>query len=276
MQTKGLAMAAKLNHLAIVTENVMLSGAFYQELFGLRSFSGEASHSIGIRAYAGHDGYVGINLNPRKAGRAARFDHFGAEVDDVDATFKRLEAHSVEWVKRPSNRPFASYTTHDPDGNVFDLSQKDAENRADVYAQDAKPLSKRHVDHFALRTMRPKVVAEFYRDVLGLELRADGDSTYNLSDGHVMFVVMPWHITDFAGTGIASAAFDHIGFAVESLDGFKADVANLVEGNHRLAPFPFEAGAEGRIRAELNRRTCPHCQYLFADVDGVFLSATER
>ena len=77
-------MAAKLNHLAIVTENYTLSGTFYQELFGLRAFN-SSRKSIAGRAYAVHDGYVGINLNPRSAGRAARFDHFGAEVDDVDA-----------------------------------------------------------------------------------------------------------------------------------------------------------------------------------------------
>jgi catechol 2,3-dioxygenase-like lactoylglutathione lyase family enzyme len=267
-------MAAKLNHLAIVTENVPASGVFYQELFGLRSFRGEGRGLTG-RAYAGHDGYVGINLNPRSAGRAARFDHFGAEVSDLDAAFEHLKAHSVEWLKRPSNRPFASYTTHDPDGNVFDLSQKDAANRADVYAQGEQPRSARHVDHFALRTLRPKLVADFYRDVLGLELQAGTDSNYYLTDGAITLVVMPWHITDYAGTGIASAAFDHIGFAVESLDEFKADVADLSRGNPRLTPFPFDAQPEGKVRATLNRESCPRCSYLFADIDGVFLSATE-
>jgi predicted enzyme related to lactoylglutathione lyase len=268
-------MAAKLNHLAIVTENYTLSGTFYQELFGLRAFN-SSRKSIAGRAYAVHDGYVGINLNPRSAGRAARFDHFGAEVDDVDAAFKRLEKHSVEWLKRPSNRPFASYTTHDPDGNVFDLSQKDAANRADVYAEGGKPLTERHVDHFALRTMRPQLVSEFYQDVLGLESKPKGDANHYLSDGHVTLVVMPWHITDFAGTGIASAACDHIGFAVENLDGFKSDVVDMADGNPRLAPYPFEAGAEGKARARLNRASCPLCEYLFADVDGVFLSAAQR
>ena len=187
-----------------------------------------------------------------------------------------MEKHSVEWLKRPSNRPFASYTTHDPDGNVFDLSQKDAANRADVYADSGKPLTERHVDHFALRTMRPKLVAEFYQDVLGLESHPKGDANYYLSDGHVTLVVMPWHITDFTGTGIASAACDHIGFAVEDLEGFKSDVVDLADGNPRLAPYPFESGAEGKARAKLNRASCPLCQYLFAVVDGVFLSAAQR
>lgn len=268
-------MAAKLNHLAIVTDNYTLSGTFYQELFGLRAFS-SSRRSIAGRAYAVHDGYVGINLNPRGAGRAARFDHFGAEVEDVDASFAKLKDHGVEWLKRPSNRPFASYTTHDPDGNVFDLSQKDAENRADVYAEGPKPLTERYVDHFAVRTMRPKLVADFYCDVLGLELQKNGDPNYYLTDGHVTLVVMPWHITDFAGTGIASAACDHIGFAVSDLDEFKGEVAALSVSNPRLAPFPYNVGPEDKLRTELERKSCPLCQYVLADVDGVFLSASQR
>lgn len=268
-------MAAKLNHLAIVTENYTLSGTFYQELFGLRAFQSSRS-SIAGRAYAVHDGYVGINLNPRSAGRAARFDHFGAEVDDIEMSFNRLRKHDVEWLKRPSNRPFASYTTHDPDGNIFDLSQKNAENRDDVYAQGEKPLTPRHVDHFALRTMRPKLVSDFYQDVLGLELKSNGGKNYYLTDGHVTLVVMPWRITDFGGMGIAGAAPDHIGFAVENVEGFKNDIAVMADSNPRLAPYPFEAGNEGKARAELERRSCSLCQYLLADVDGIFLSVAQH
>jgi hypothetical protein len=36
---------------------------------------------------------------------------------------------------------------------------------------------------------------------------------------------MPWKISDFAGSGIERPALDHIGFKVESLSAFKADVA---------------------------------------------------
>src|SRR3546814_13925771 len=57
-------------------------------------------------------------------------------VENVDAVFDRMRKKypRVEWLKRPSNRPFAGITTHDPDCNVFDLSQKDMTNRTEVYA----------------------------------------------------------------------------------------------------------------------------------------------
>ena len=42
----------------------------------------------------------------------------------------------MKWLQRPSNRPFAGITTHDPDGNVFDISQKDMKNRTSARAGD--------------------------------------------------------------------------------------------------------------------------------------------
>ncbi len=72
---------------------------------------------------------------PKKAGRAAGLDHFGIEVEDIDAVFDRMRKNypTVKWLKRPSNRPFAGISTHDPDGNMFDMSQKNMENRTSVY-----------------------------------------------------------------------------------------------------------------------------------------------
>ena len=43
------------------------------------------------------------------------------EVEDVETVYDRLRKSypTVKWLKRPSNRPFAGISTHDPDGNVF-------------------------------------------------------------------------------------------------------------------------------------------------------------
>src|SRR5262249_57232382 len=78
------------------------------------------------------DGSVGLNINPRRGGRPAGLDHFGLEVDEVEPVLARLRAKypAIEVVKRPSTRPFAGLSTHDPDGNIFDLSQPAMQNRA--------------------------------------------------------------------------------------------------------------------------------------------------
>ena len=116
------------------------------------------------------DGYVGLNINPHRPGRAGGLDHFGVQVEYVETVFERMKKKfpQVNWLKRPGNRPFAGITTHDPDGNIFDLSQRDMANRKDVY-EDGEWKQDRHITHFAVRTLHPEACAEFYCDVLDLQ-----------------------------------------------------------------------------------------------------------
>lgn len=268
-------MFAKLNHLAIVSENYALSGKFYEAIFGMKT----ANRARPQSAVVVGDGYLGLNINPRRAGRMARLDHFGIEVEDVEAVFDRLRRDypRLQWLKRPSNRPFAGITTHDADGNVFDLSQRDMANRRDVYVETGG-IHSRHVDHFALRAMNPAELAAFYRDVFELEPRnkPEGDENHYLSDGHITMVIMPWHIADYDGTGISSPALDHIGFTVESIAAFQTELTTIVNANPALAPSPVGTGPEGEARLNLAKKSCPLCQHHLADVDGVLLSVSER
>src|SRR5579875_19758 len=88
-------------------------------------------------------------------------------------------------------------------------------------------------------------------------------------------VIMPWRITDYEGTGIVSPALDHIGFTVESLETFRADLERIAGDNPLLSPGPVGAGPEGKARLALAERSCPVCRYHLAGVDGIFLSANE-
>ena len=230
-------MSAKINHIAILSENYALSGDFYQWLFGLRTIGDGKPRGAAVVG----DGYLGLNINPRSAGRPARLDHFGIDVDDIEATCARLAAAypDVHWVKRPPSRPFAATTTHDPDGNVFDLSQKNAKNRADLYAKELD-LTPRHFDHIGLRALHPEVLAEFYTSMFDFTLvQRPNDENYYVSDGHLTIAIMPWRIADFTGMGIVSPGLDHLGFSVENIETFKTEVETLATNRPRLAPFPF-------------------------------------
>jgi len=243
-------MFAKINHIATISENYAVAGKFYEAIFGMKT----SAKARAARAVTVGDGYVGLNINPRKAGRPARLDHFGIQIEDVETVLDRLRRNypMVEWLKRPSTRPFAGITTHDPDGNVFDLSQKDMANRKDIYAE-SHALNPRHINHFGLRTLNPEAMARFYCEVFELEQRnrAEGDPNYYVTDGHITMVLIPWHITDYAGTGIVSAAMDHIGFTVESLAAFQADFDQVTSENAQLIPYPVGSGAEGQARLDL-------------------------
>src|SRR5258705_10990360 len=105
MTPEGCPLFAKINHVAIVSERYALLAAFYQSLFGMSTSERTRTN----RAITVGDGYVGLNINPRKAGRPAGLDHFGVEVEDVERTCARLRERypAIQVLKRPSTRPFA-------------------------------------------------------------------------------------------------------------------------------------------------------------------------
>ena len=92
-------MFAKLNHLAIVSENYALSCRFYEAVFGMKTAAGQRAENACVVG----DGYVGMNINPRVPGRGGRLEHFGFEVADTQTALNRLrEFPEVAWLKRPS------------------------------------------------------------------------------------------------------------------------------------------------------------------------------
>lgn len=264
-------MSARIRHIAIVSDQYALLGRFYESVFGMKG----ASDSRPERAVTVSDGYVGLNINPRKPGRAAGLDHFGLEVDDVKETLARLSRYAgVHVLERPSTRPFAGMTTHDPAGNVFDLSQKNMENRTSVYVE-APREAPRTVSHLAIRTLDAEKTAQFYADVFGLTLTGrQGDAGFRLSDGRVTLILMPWDIGDYHGGGISRPGPDHLGFKVESVEALKERLQAVGDNNPHLRPLPLGAGREGAARLELFRRGgCG--TYHLSDPDGVLIDVAE-
>ena len=269
-------MSAKINHVAIVSEKYALITKFYEALFGMRGSSRVTPHS----AQTVGDGYVGLNINPRKPGRPAGLDHFGIEVDDVEAVFDTMQSRysAAHWIRRPSNRPFAGITANDPDGNVFDLSQKKMENRRHVYEENAGEQNPRFISHVALRTMRPDEMARFYVDVFGLaeQNAAAGDPNHYLSDGRVTLVIIPYDICNFEGQSILPTGMDHVGFTVEDMDAFRTDLDNLVGGNPVMTAPAVGIGKEGAARLDLLRRQAPYAQTFVSDPDYTMLAVMTR
>jgi catechol 2,3-dioxygenase-like lactoylglutathione lyase family enzyme len=263
-------VAARIRHIAIVSSQYALLGRFYESVFGMKA----AADTRPERAVTVSDGYVGLNINPRKAGRPAGLDHCGFEVDDADAVCARLEKHAgANLVRRPSTRPFAGISANDPDGNIFDISQAEMHNRASVYVDAPKERSARSVSHLAIRTLHPGPMADFYADIFGLEqTRRNGQLV--VGDGRVDLVLIPWDIRDFEGGGIARPGPDHIGFRVESVEAFRAHLQRVGDNNPHLRGLPVGAGKEGEARLKLFAKSgCGTFQ--LADPDGVLIDVAE-
>lgn len=189
-------MFARINHMAVISQDYPMLERFYRAHFRLKGtprsdHDAEASSVIG-------DGYVGLNIIPRRDGYMVGFDHFGMVVDSVDTVLRRMmKANSkARIIKRPSERPFAAYSGHDLDGNVFDLAQKDGENLKDVYAKQKEEGwdagSEIHFNRFAIRTMNAKDCADFHAEVFELKPARvpEGRPGYHLTDGRVILSLM--------------------------------------------------------------------------------------
>ena len=267
-------MFAKINHVAMVSGDYAMLGKFYEVLFGMRT----ARRARPDSAVAVGDGYVGLNFNPRRPGRAGGLDHFGLEVADVETVFERLDKRypEIKWLKRPGNRPFAGITTHDPDGNMFDLSQADMGNRDDVYTE-GEWAQDRIVSHYAIRTVNAEACAEFYAEMFELKPanREAGDPNHYVTDGRMTLTLMPWDITEFEATGISRPGPDHLAFRVESLDAFKDDMRSMIERNQNLTPPGVGIGPEGKARLELFRRSSPYARFHMSDLDNVLIAVGE-
>jgi predicted enzyme related to lactoylglutathione lyase len=267
-------MSGKLNHLAITTDHYATIGMFYRAVFGMK-VSGDTSREMS--AISVGDGYVGMTIIPRRGGRKAGLDHFGIEVEDLDKVREKMaKKHpDIEIVKRPGNRPFASFSAHDPAGNYFDLSQQGHENRAEVYAK-GEWKQDNTISHFALRARHAGKMAEFYSDMFDLEARnVSGEpDSYHLTDGRVTLTILPWTISAFNGAGIEQPAMDHIGFRVPSIAAFRKNLAEVEKQNLQLRPKPIDFDSEGVARLKLLAK-CPHGSFHLADPDGTLIDVAE-
>jgi len=257
-------MATRIKHVAIRSSTpaqARLMTDFYNTLFHME---------LGKRT---DDGYVWLSLGARGLGRQAGLDHFGLEVENIDEVMERCRAAypDINFLKRPSTRPFAEVGTHDPAGNVFDLSQVKP-------GQSPEPPRDRHITHFQLRAVQPSVLAEFYQRIYGFQVepRTSEDRSFALTDGRVTLVIAPWSIMDYAGTGVERPAIDHLGFEVESLPSFQMDLDQLMESRPDLFPSQPKDLTEGARTMEIMAASCQRGELRLHDPDGVLLDVSER
>jgi predicted enzyme related to lactoylglutathione lyase len=274
-------MLTRIQHFAIVSENFVREAKFYESVFGMkRSKPGSEEEEKAIRtnyAVSISDGYVGVTMIGRKPGYIPGLHHFGVDVDDVDEAIARIKKNypEVAVLKRPSNRPFATYGAHDPEGNYFDLTQEGMSNRRDVYVERQREHPRR-VHHLKLRVMNAPAIAAFYRDMLDLREadKALEDPNFYLTDGRMTLIIAPWKMSDFEGAGIDRPGLEHVGFQVESVDAVKKELAALREADSEMRERIIAEHSEGERRLALIA-SCRHGQHQLSSPDGVFVDICE-
>jgi catechol 2,3-dioxygenase-like lactoylglutathione lyase family enzyme len=273
-------MFAQINHVAMNSHNWPMMGRFYEAIFGLHAPSEKRKPRPMSGANLG-DGYVGLNINPLRDGYVGGLDHFGMTVDSVDEVLDRARKNFPDAVilKRPSTRPFAAYSAHDPDGNVFDLAEKNKSKLDGVYADQTEQqrLPDRYINKFAIRTMHPEKCADFYQEVFELKpTNKQHDAPgHHLTDGRVTLSIMPWSIPVFEGMSIKRPGPDHFGFKVESIDALKKTIADVVGGCSYLAPMAMGGAKESDVRKALFAKSATG-KFQLTDPCGVWIDVTDE
>jgi catechol 2,3-dioxygenase-like lactoylglutathione lyase family enzyme len=113
---------ARIRHIAIYAENPNEMAAFYIEAFDLKEIKRSPRGAIYLS-----DGYINVALLvPRSDATPKGLHHFGFEVDNVEATQKRLKEIKPDIeIEQPSpDIAFAEYKIKDVEENIFDISEK--------------------------------------------------------------------------------------------------------------------------------------------------------
>ncbi len=224
-------MFAKVNHLAITSDRYAMNARFYQALFGMKASN---ANSRPARATPVGGGQIGLNHIPRREGRRSGLDHFGFEVESMQLALERIKKFDpmLEYVQRPAVRPNAAFSAHDPDMIIFDLAERNSGKAQDIFAENNWDQP-RYINHVALRSRNPERSAQFYTEVFELRLsNQSSDGTYQVSDGRVSLVIMPWRMDNFVGHDPMPPQIDHFGFKVESVEAIK--ILEEKSRHHRL------------------------------------------
>lgn len=110
-------MRPKIRHIAVMTKNREKMAEFYQKVFGL-----EPKRGIGGAIYMS-DGDVNIALiEIKREDQQEGINHYGFEVDDLEAIRKNLEAGGFPAEIDSKADKDSDYRVQDPDGRWVDLA----------------------------------------------------------------------------------------------------------------------------------------------------------
>lgn len=290
-------MITRIKHIGIMSQTPPRLFKFYECLFDFRTDirnpaqERERAKALGYRilgsgrvasAFArtviASDGNIGVAFNQRRPGYPGGLDHFGMTVDDIGGALKRIKEKypTVGAVKRPAGRPFVDYSSHDPEGNIFDIAEPGKKQLVGVFTE-AEEKRPRHIKHFMIRAMNPAALAQFYVDVFEFaqEEKALEDPNFYLTDGTVTMILAPYKIQDYLGTEHKRPGFDHLGFEVDNLQAFKDDVELLAKHDPEyLAPKPPNVESEYRVIMDL-LGSCRHGKHQMCDPEGNLLDISD-
>lgn len=212
---------AKIRHVAMLSRDPERLARFYTQVLGLEEVS-RSSGGIFV-----NDGYINLALlyTANNGNAHTGVNHMGFLVENAAEMKQKLLSQEgdlkVEYQSVPFETPYAEIKFRDPDGFVFDISE-----RGWATGDETKGAKIRHV---AQMTKDPGKLARFYTQVLGLEeVYRGGNNVVYLSDGYL-------NVALIVVRGNVAPGPNHIGFKVENGEEMRRKLLAL-EGDFKVVP----------------------------------------
>jgi lactoylglutathione lyase len=220
---------ARIVHIALKVENLESATKFYEDVFGFRQTG--TGHARGHVSRHMTDGELDVALmvydseevhEARLSGSGPCIHHWGIEVDDRDATARRIEAHGGTLISEPGE---GALKFRAPDGTVAEIV---AAGRYRTYEKVAAS----RIVHLAIKVEDLEAATRFYEAVFGFRQVATGRNREHVSrhmtDGTFDLALMVYdsetaHEAQLAGPG---PRIHHWGIAVDDREGVAARIAN--------------------------------------------------
>src|SRR5262249_25828589 len=119
-EPKGMTMASKLRHIAVIVEDPETSAKFFEQAFDMKR-AGTARRGIYMS-----DGIFNVALLKKEGDEKLGLYHFGMWVDDLDTAEKQVVDAGGKYLAGRPTSPNSFYEAkyQSPTGLVFDLTHK--------------------------------------------------------------------------------------------------------------------------------------------------------
>ncbi len=212
---------ARIVHIALKVDDLEKATNFYEDVFGIyQTKTGYArGHTsrhmtdgnidLALMVYDGADDREGMLIGPGPG-----IHHFGVEVEDREATVKKIEENGGEIFSDPEE---GALKFRSPDGNMCEIV---AVGRYKTKAKNEKA----QIVHLALKVQDLEKATNFYKNVFGFKQLGTTPHGHHVSrhltDGHIDLALMTWDSDDHKDALLAGAGprIHHWGVEVTDRD----------------------------------------------------------
>jgi lactoylglutathione lyase len=187
---------ARIVHIALKVEDLEKATKFYEDVFGI--YQTKTGHARGHTSRHMTDGNIDLALmvydsedepEAKLIGKGPGIHHFGVEVEDREATIKKIQENGGEIF---SDREEGALKFRAPDGNMAEI--------VGIGRYKKKEMIDNRIVHLALKVQDLEKATKFYENVFGFKTvsteKSRKHTSRHMTDGELDFALMQYDADD--------------------------------------------------------------------------------